>query len=1114
MTAQNGSVVVLSSNVSVEECIHTAEYVYRAVNACGEPSSESCVITLEWKVDTIAPLLPSINEEITVTCMEAASNMLTATDNCGEDITTTGQDQVIDGSCANEYTVIRTWTFIDDCGNSSEISQTIHVEDNDAPVLSDTPFDTTVTSLSEVPVSPVITAIDDCEGIISVEESESIVEDDCGATVTRLWIATDACGNASSHTQVISVQPDNSIVCEVISTTDADCNTNNGAVELVTSGGSGSYTYSINGIVNTTGVFTGLMPGSYIIDVADNNGCSTSTCHFLIHTKDGDVPDIICNFINDDINLGCNPSDIPSAQSLIDDGLISASDGASIEIEMNEEEIDGCERSVTFGYRAFGQCGDPSSSMCIITYRWTEDLTAPVITTVLEDITVLRNEDVPQNTVIEVTDECGATLESFIEDRFTEDCGYSLHREWIFSDGCGNKDTTDQVIYVRECGDSSFVDLELVKEVNKTQVIADEEVTFTLTITNNGSITATGVEFIDYIPGGYYDVNNVSDSGEEIGSTIVWSNMDLAPGESKTVSFNAKVSEPLTGISFKNIAEIIGADQTDIDSDYGNDNGDQSEDDEDAAEVEVIMPQEFIDISLEKEVDDTSPDIRDVVTYTITVRNDGNITATNVEVTDYLPIDHCTEFINISDNGILSDNEIVWDGIMLLPGESAEFTFGAVVASSANGQSVVNTAEVTAHTESDIDSSPDNGDSGEDDQDSATFTVGNVSDLELDKRIVNTDAQVGDIITFEIELTNKGPDPVAFVEVEDVVPDGYADYAAISHNGQTFTNRVLWIAQNLAADESIIFTFDARVVHFPDEECDYRNIAQVTRSSSSDPDSAPNNDDGDQSEDDEDWAELFIDQGGDGCINIETAVLLEGAYNFKEGMMHTKLNDLGYLPGQEPVTFFGTRTDAGQPYFVEPWNYLGAEGEELSSNHPELGDFAGYPENAVDYVLVSLRTDVSPDSTVCERAALVLQSGELYFFDDDNCCSLDRNQEYYIVIQHRNHLPVMSHMKVPIVNGAISYDFRSQNSYVSALGFGQKEVDNGRFAMYAGNGDQIMGTSSDVDINIRDLNVWLMNDGNNSSYYLRDYDLNGDVNVQDKALFLRNNGIFSDVRMK
>ena len=79
------------------------------------------------------------------------------------------------------------------------------------------------------------------------------------------------------------------------------------------------------------------------------------------------------------------------------------------------------------------------------------------------------------------------------------------------------------------------------------------------------------------------------------------------------------------------------------------------------------------------------------------------------------------------------------------------------------------------------------------------------------------------------------------------------------------------------------------------------------------------------------------------------------------------------------------------------------------------------------------------------------------------------------------------------------------------MGVGQKEVAPGVYAMFAGNGDQQTAASDDIDINANDLQQWIIDDGLNSSYYLRDFDLSGDVNVQDKGLLLENNGLFSDV---
>ncbi|MEM6319093.1 MAG: Ig-like domain-containing protein [Bacteroidota bacterium] len=244
------------------------------------------------------------------------------------------------------------------------------------------------------------------------------------------------------------------------------------------------------------------------------------------------------------------------------------------------------------------------------------------------------------------------------------------------------------------------------------------------------------------------------------------------------------------------------------------------------------------------------------------------------------------------------------------------------------------------------------------------------------------------------------------------------------------------------------------------------------------------------------------------CVNITTSVFLEGAYEVDS--MYTKLNDLGYLPGQDPSTFLGKETPAGQPYNIAPWNYGGTEGMNMDYN---FINNAGYAPTVVDWVLVSLRTTTARASTVCTRAGLLHSDGHVAFLAGSDCCNLISSQSYYVVIEHRNHLIVMSHQAIPIIGGTITYDFRSQESYKGLLGFGQKQVRPGIYAMYAGNGDQVTGSNGNRILNIisSDKNAWLIEIGDHSSYYLNDYDLNGDVNVQDKIPWSRNDGIFSDV---
>jgi large repetitive protein len=250
------------------------------------------------------------------------------------------------------------------------------------------------------------------------------------------------------------------------------------------------------------------------------------------------------------------------------------------------------------------------------------------------------------------------------------------------------------------------------------------------------------------------------------------------------------------------------------------------------------------------------------------------------------------------------------------------------------------------------------------------------------------------------------------------------------------------------------------------------------------------------------------------CIKPNLKVLLEGSYvdNGSNGAtMTTKLNSLGYLPGQKPSTFFGIPTPVGQPYSAAPWNYSGTEGASYTFTPGVPATYkANYPTTTTDWVLVSLRETTSVSTTVCTKAALLHSNGTVEMISGFDCCELDQVKTYYIVVEHRNHLMAMSHIKVGIANNSITYDFTAQQSYKALLGFGQKLI-NGKYVMYSGNGQQVISTNADTDINVNDKDTWLFQNGRNSSYYTNDLELNGDVNVQDKNFWLINNGKFSDV---
>jgi len=217
--------------------------------------------------------------------------------------------------------------------------------------------------------------------------------------------------------------------------------------------------------------------------------------------------------------------------------------------------------------------------------------------------------------------------------------------------------------------------------------------------------------------------------------------------------------------------------------------------------------------------------------------------------------------------------------------------------------------------------------------------------------------------------------------------------------------------------------------------------------------------------------------------NVDVTLILEGAYDEASGEMTTALYDLQYLP----IT---------QPYNTSPWNYPGTEGDGKT-----LADF---PMNSVDWILLSLRSDVASSTEVAKMAAMVLSDGSLFFPD----CVNVPDGSYYIAIEHRNHMGVLSSSKITVSNNTLAYDFTAQNSYSNGVGVGQKDIA-GKWVMLSGDYNQ-----SDIpsyDINGSDKVIWQAENGTFGTYTIPDGDLNGDVNGNDNIEWDKNSGVFSSV---
>lgn len=202
-------------------------------DACGNENTTTATYSLTDETPpSVDPMAANMNE----TCGggDDQSNLnawidniggATATDNCGDPVwldfnytTSTGMSgnniflgntpaypQVVSNTC--NFSVTVTWRVIDECDNSTTTFATFTVLDDEGPMLNNVPISTTV-SCENVPPANDPTVTDNCDNNPSLDFIESNEAGDCPGeyTLTRMWTATDDCGNTTTAMQVVTVQ--------------------------------------------------------------------------------------------------------------------------------------------------------------------------------------------------------------------------------------------------------------------------------------------------------------------------------------------------------------------------------------------------------------------------------------------------------------------------------------------------------------------------------------------------------------------------------------------------------------------------------------------------------------------------------------------------------------------------------------------------------------------------------------------------------------------------------------------------------------------------------------------------------------------------------------------
>jgi len=207
----NGNIILtVADSVLNDSCANQFNIIrtWTATDTCGNTSTASQYIMV---FDSIAPVFTYVPDTLWLECASgippASVDSVAVADNCTNGIALAVADSIVNEFCLNQYDIIRTWTATDTCGNTSVASQYIIIFDSIAPVLYDVPADTGVCCADSIPPPVAVTAFDNCDGDLPVTLTE-VVSDSTGPlyfTLTRIWMASDICGNMIADSMVIEV---------------------------------------------------------------------------------------------------------------------------------------------------------------------------------------------------------------------------------------------------------------------------------------------------------------------------------------------------------------------------------------------------------------------------------------------------------------------------------------------------------------------------------------------------------------------------------------------------------------------------------------------------------------------------------------------------------------------------------------------------------------------------------------------------------------------------------------------------------------------------------------------------------------------------------------------
>ena len=301
---------------------------------------------------------------------------------------------------------------------------------------------------------------------------------------------------------------------------------------------------------------------------------------------------------------------------------------------------------------------------------------------------------------------------------------------------------------------SPKIDSRIKKSPSLDSYNFEDMVIWTLNITNAGPNKATSVVVRDVLPEGLIYVRDDSGGKYDV-KTGILNIGELDVGEVKIINIFTIVNK--TG-EIVNKANITSKEyDTNLTNNFD--------------EASINIPP-TCDVEIKKNVNVSSPNYKDLVNWSIVVRNNGPDIAHDVVVTEILP----KSLIWISNTGNYDHISGIWNIGTLKVNEEVKLNIICLV----NGTGIIVNDVSVSSKEFDYDLSNNN--------DSEVIKVSPSSDLAIVKLVNVSKADFNDLVTWKLLISNNGPDDATGVIVTDILPEGFVYVDSVVKSTGNFVN--------------------------------------------------------------------------------------------------------------------------------------------------------------------------------------------------------------------------------------------------------------------------------------------------------------------------------------